>query len=59
MQQPIFVDDRKRMDVTFQNAVEKCPETGLVAVKTGADVCDDFRATDCLETFGLTSRSSF
>ena len=47
------------MDVTFQNAVEKCPETGLVAVKTGADVCDDFRATDCLETFGLTSRSSF
>ena len=47
------------MDVTFQNAVEKCPETGLVAVKTGADVCDDFRATDCLEMLGLTKQIFF
>ncbi len=59
MQQPIFVDDRKRMDVTFQNAVEKCSETGLVAVKTGADVCDDFRATGCLEMLGLTKQIFF
>jgi len=32
---------------------------GLVAVKTGADVGDDFRATDCLETFGLTKQIFF
>ena len=47
------------MDVTFQNAVEKCPETGLVAVKTGAAVGDDFRATGLLETFGLTKQVFF
>ena len=47
------------MNVTFQDAVEKCPETGLVAVKTGADVGDDFRATDCLETFDLTKQIFF
>ena len=47
------------MNVAFQDAVEKCPETGLVAVKTGSDVCDDFRATDCLETFGLTKQIFF
>ena len=32
---------------------------GLVAVKTGADVGDDFRATDSLETFGLTKQIFF
>ena len=47
------------MNVAFQDAVEKCPETGLVAVKTGADVGDDFRATDCLETFDLTKQIFF
>ena len=47
------------MDVTFQNAVEKCPETGLVAIKTGADVGDDFRATGGLETLGLTKQIFF
>ena len=47
------------MDVTFQNAVEKCPETGLVAVKTGADVGDDFRATGLLESFCLPKQVFF
>ena len=52
-QQPILVNDRERVNVTFQDAVEKCPEAGLVAVKTGADVGDDFRATGLLESFCL------
>ena len=47
------------MDVTFQNAVEKCSETGLVAVKTGSDVGDDFRATGLLESFCLTQQVFF
>ena len=47
------------MNVTFQDAVEKCPETGLVAVKTGVDVGDDFRATGLLETFCLTKQIFF
>lgn len=47
------------MNVTFQDAVEKCPETGLVAIKTGSDVGDDFRATGLLETFCLTKQVFF
>ena len=47
------------MNVIFQDAVEKCPETGLVAIKTGADVGDDFRATGLLETFCLTKQVFF
>lgn len=47
------------MNVTFQDAVEKCPETGLVAVKTGADVGDDFRATGLLESFCLPKQVFF
>ena len=58
-QQPIFVDDRERVNVAFQDAVEKCPETGLVAVKTGADVGDDFRATGLLESFCLPKQIFF
>ena len=45
--------------MTFQDAVEKCPETGLVAVKTGADVGDDFRATGLLESFCLPKQIFF
>ena len=47
------------MNVAFQDAVEKCPETGLVAVKTGADVGDDFRATGLLESFCLPKQIFF
>ena len=47
------------MNVTFQDAVEKCPETGLVVVKTGADVGDDFRATGLLESFCLPKQVFF
>ena len=47
------------MNVAFQDAVEKCPETGLVAVKTGADVGDDFRATGPLESFCLPKQVFF
>ena len=57
--QPIFVDDRERVNVAFQDAVEKCPETGLVAVKTGSRCRDDFCATGLLESFCLTQQVFF
>lgn len=47
------------MNVTFQNAVEKWFETGLVAVKTGVDEGVDFRATRRLEALDLTKQNFF